>query len=185
MQGYTNKPVLTWQAILSHCEAFLISYIERTRNYYGTLGYPPYAWAHFETVPFATPAKRVDEARLALVTTAAPFQPELGDQGPGARYNAAAKFFKTYTLPVTPVPDLRISHLGYDRKHTTAADPNSYLPVARLAEAVASGTLGALAAELIGVPTNRSQRVTLETDAPDVLETCRAQAVDLVLLVPT
>ena len=86
---------------------------------------------------------------------------------------------------MTPVPDLRISHLGYDRKHTTAADPNSFLPVARLTEAVASGELGAFAEELIGVPTNRSQRVTLEQDAPEVLAACRLQEVDLALLVPS
>lgn len=163
----------------------MISYIERTRNYYGTLGYPPYTWAHFDTVPFASPARSVNKARLALITTAAPYQSELGDQGPGSPYNAAAKFFRTYTMPVTPVPDLRISHLGYDRKHTTAIDPNSFLPVTRLAEAVTSGELGSLAAELIGVPTNRSQRVTLQQDAPEVLAACREQAVDLALLVPS
>ena len=163
----------------------MIPYIERTRNYYRTLGYPPYTWAHFDTVPFASPTRPVNEAKLALISTAAPYQSELGDQGPGASYNAAAKFFRTYTVPVTPVPDLRISHLGYDRKHTTTADPNSFLPVTRLTEAVTSGELGSLAAELIGVPTNRSQRVTLEQDAPEVLAACREQAVDLALLVPS
>ena len=163
----------------------MISYIERTRNYYGTLGYPPYAWAHFDTAPFASPEKPVNEARLALITTAAPYQPALADQGPGAPYNAEAKFFRTYTRPVSPVPDLRISHLGYDRKHTTAADPNTFLPVARLSEAVATGELGALAGELIGIPTNRSQRVTMERDAPEVLSACREQGVDLALLVPS
>ncbi len=165
--------------------ATLISYIERTRNYYGTLGYAPYSWAHFETVPFTAPAKPVKDAKLVLITTAAPYQSKLGDQGPGAPYNAAAKFFRTYKLPVMPIPDLRISHLGYDRKHTTAADPNSFLPVARLVEAVTSGELGSLARNLIGVPTNRSQRVTQEQDAPAALSACREQAADIVLLVPS
>ncbi len=163
----------------------MIPYIERTRRYYGTLGYPPYTWAHFETVPFTLPALPVRQAKLALITTAAPYRAELGDQGPGAPYNAEAKFFRTYTEPVTPVPDLRISHLGYDRKHTTAADPNSFLPTTRITEAVESGLLGGFAARLIGVPTNRSQRVTLEQDAPEVLAACREQTVDLALLVPT
>ena len=138
-----------------------------------------------DSVPFAVPAKPVKNAKLALITTAAPYRPDLNDQGPGAPYNAEAKFFRTYAMAVTPVPDLRISHLGYDRKHTTAVDANSFLPVTRLTEAVSSGELGAFAEELIGVPTNRSQRVTLEQDAPEVLTACRLQEVDLALLVPS
>jgi hypothetical protein len=112
-------------------------------------------------------------------------QPELGDQGPGAAYNAAAKFFKVYTEEIEPVPNLRISHLGYDRKHSTAEDPNSWLPVPRLLEAVAEGRLGSLAPQLVGVPTNRSQRITLESDAPAALNACIDQHADIALLVPS
>ena len=90
-----------------------------------------------------------------------------------------------YTLPVEPVPDLRISHIGYDRKHTSAEDARTWLPVERLNEAVAGGALGGLAEELIGLPTNRSQRVTLEKDAPNALAACRRLGADIALLVPT
>ena len=76
---------------------------------------------------------------MALVTTAAPYQPGAGDQGPGAPYNAAAKFYKVYSHATDTVPDLRISHVGYDRIHTTAEDPNTWLPLARLGEAVTAG----------------------------------------------
>ena len=48
-----------------------------------------------------------------------------------------------------------------------------------------SGELGAMAAELIGVPTNRSQRVTQHQDAPAVLAACHEQAANIALLVPT
>ncbi|MFV2091022.1 MAG: hypothetical protein ACC642_10205, partial [Pseudomonadales bacterium] len=111
----------------------MIPYIERSRTYYGTLGYPAYHWAEYDEVPFTPVSKPNKDARLALITTAAPFKEELGDQGPGAPYNAGAKFFRVYTTPVDPVPDLRISHLGYDRKYTTAEDPNTWLPIPRLA----------------------------------------------------
>ena len=103
----------------------MIEYIARTRHYYSTLGYPAYEWAHHDDVPFQAPAKPVADSRLALISTAAPFREELGDQGPRAAYNAAAKFFTVYTAPVDPVPNLRISHLGYDRKHSTAVDPKT------------------------------------------------------------
>lgn len=162
-----------------------VPYIERTRTYYATLGYPAYEWAKFDAVPFSLPRNATAEARLALITTAAPYRPELGDQGPGAAYNAGAKFFRVYRAPVNPTPDLRISHLGYDRKHSTAEDPRSWLPVAALQEAVAGGRLGSLAAELIGVPTNRSQRVTTEQDAEDALAACIDQRADIALLVPS
>ena len=82
-------------------------------------------------------------------------------------------------------PDLRISHVGYDRVHTTAEDPNTWLPLGQLREAVKSGRIGALTARLHGAPTNRSQRVTTETDAPELLRRCREDGADAVLLVPS
>ena len=163
-----------------------IPYIERTRSYYLALGYGnPYQWAHHDDVPFTPLARPLAEARLALVTTAAPVRPEAGDQGPRAPYNAAAKFYRVYSLPIDPPPDLRISHLGYDRVHTDASDPNTWLPLARLAEAVAAGRLRALAQYLHGAPTNRSQATTIDVDAPAVLARVREDGADAVLLVPT
>ena len=153
----------------------MIAYMQRTRTYYSSLGYPVYEWAHYREVPFTPAVRPIGEATLALITTAAPYQPTLADQGPGAPYNAAAKFFTVYSRAVTPHPDLRISHLGYDRKHTSAEDPATFLPLGELEAAVADARLGALAGKLIGVPTNRSRSVTLEQDAPSALAAFRAQ----------
>jgi hypothetical protein len=163
-----------------------IPYIERTRAYYLALGYAnPYQWARHDDVPFAPLDRPLVESRLTLVTTAAPVRPEAGEQGPGAPYNAAAKFYQVYSLPVEPAPDLRISHLGYDRTHTMAEDPGTWLPLARLAEAVAAGRIGSLAPRLHGAPTNRSQRTTIDVDAPAILDRVREDGADVVLLVPT
>ena len=162
-----------------------IPYMQRTREYYQVLGFNPYRWAHFVEVPFTPLRVPLDRARVGLVTTAAPFQPELGDQGPGAAYNAAAKFYQVYSTSSESVPDLRISHVGYDRLHTTAADINTYLPLARLKEATAAGRIGMLAPRLHGVPTNRSHRVTMETDIPELLHRCREDGVDAAVLVPS
>ena len=122
-----------------------IPYMQRTRDYYLALGFGnPYRWAHFADVPFTPLATPLAQARVALITTAAPYQPDAGDQGPGARYNAAAKFYKVYSDSTETVPDLRISHVGYDRVHTTAKDPSTWFPLARLQEAVKAGRIGAL-----------------------------------------
>lgn len=161
-----------------------IPYMQRTRDYYQALGYPPYRWAHFADVPFTPLRAPLAQSRLALITTAAPFQPGTGDQGPGASYNAAAKFYTVYSDSTDGAPDVRISHVGYDRVHTTAEDPNTWFPLARLREAVKAGRLGALTPRFHGAPTNRSQRVTMETDAPELLRRCREDGADVALLVP-
>src|SRR5881628_3515422 len=149
-----------------------IPYMQRTRDYYLRLGYGAYRWAHFAEVPFTPPLEPLAQSRLALITTAAP-------------YHAAAKFYKVYSEASDTVPDLRISHVGYDRVHTKAEDPNTWLPLAQLQKAVKSGRLGALTPRFHGAPTNRSQRVTLETDAPELLRRCRDDGADVALLVPS
>src|SRR5262249_28620956 len=156
---------------------------QRTRDYYLALGYDnPYRWAHFVDVPFTPLAAALRQARVALITTAAPFQPEVRDQGPGAPYNAAAKFYEVYSIPSDTEPDLRISHVGYDRKHTSAKDINAYFPLARLKEAVARGRIGALTPRVHGAPTNRSHRATAN-DAAVLLARCREDGADAVVLV--
>src|ERR671937_561552 len=86
-----------------------IPYMQRTRDYYRALGYgAPYRWAYYAEVPF---------------------QPGKGDQGPGAPYNAAAKFYTVYSGDTALDHDLRISHVAIDRAHTTAEDQNSYFPL--------------------------------------------------------
>ncbi|HUG15767.1 MAG TPA: glycine/sarcosine/betaine reductase selenoprotein B family protein [Thermomicrobiales bacterium] len=163
-----------------------IPYMERTREYYLALGYGnPYRWARYDEAPFAPLTKPLGASRLALITTAAPQRPDAGDQGPGAKLNAASKFYRVYSVPVDTPPDLRIAHVSYDRVHTAARDPNTWLPLARLREAVAVGRVGALTARIHGAPTNRSQRTTVERDAPELLQRCREDGADVVLLVPT
>ena len=162
-----------------------IPYILRTRSYYAALGYDtPYRWASFASVPFVELRKPLAAACIALVTTAAPFDPAKGDQGPGAPYNGGAKFYTVYSRPTDTDPDLRIAHVSYDRQHTTAADPRSYNPLAAMRAAAAAGRIGRVAPRLHGAPTNRSQRVTIETDAPEILRRCREDGVDAVILVP-
>jgi len=162
-----------------------IRYMDRTREYYQALGFSPYRWAHFTDAPFTPLRIPPAQARVALVTTAAPFQPEAGDQGPRAPYNASAKFYQVYSAPTDSKPDLRISHVGYDRANTVPEDINAYVPLARLQEAAAAGRIGGLTPRFHGAPTNRSHRVTMETDAPELLRRCREDGADAVVLVPS
>jgi hypothetical protein len=162
-----------------------IAYMARTRAYYAALGYDtPYRWAHFLDAPFAPLTKPLSACSVALVTTAAPFQPDKGDQGPGAPYNGSAKFFAVYSGPSDRMPDLRISHIAYDRDHTSATDLGTYFPLRQLQRAAEQGRVGRLAPRFHGLPTNRSHRVTTETDAPELLARIREDGADAAILVP-
>ena len=161
-----------------------LPYLQRIKSYYLALGYAqPYRWAHFAEVPFSLLTKPVKNSRIGLVTTAAQFCEECGDQGPGASYNAAAKFFNVYAAPTAGDPKVYISHVGYDRNHTTAEDQGSWFPLQQLKRAAEFGIIGEVSDRFYGLPTNRSQSTTLERDAPELLRLCRQDAVDAALLV--
>jgi D-proline reductase (dithiol) PrdB len=160
-----------------------IPYLQRIRDYYEVLGYgAPYRWAHYADVPFAPTTKPVREARIGLVTTAAPYQPDKGGQGPGAAYNAAVKFFTVYSADSTQDHDLRISHVAYDRDHTSAEDSNTWFPLPALRRFAAAGRIGEVAPHFHGMPTNRSHRATLERDCPELLRRVREDGADAVIL---
>ena len=162
-----------------------IPYLQRIRDYYKALGYgAPYAWAHYSDVPFRPLAKPLSKSRVTIITTAAPYLPDKGDQGPGAPYNAAVKFYTVYSGDTAKDHDLRISHIAIDRKHTTAEDPAAYFPLIELRQRAASGRIGSVAPRFHGAPTNRSHRATLEVDCPEIVARCKADGVDGAILVP-
>jgi D-proline reductase (dithiol) PrdB len=162
-----------------------IPYMARTREYYAAIGYTtPYRWAHYTDAPFQPLRKPLSQSRVALVTTAAPFDPAKGDQGPGAKYNGGAKFHTVYDGDTLRPHDVRISHIAYDRVHTTADDSGTWFPLPQMLRLAREGKIGEVAPRFFGAPTNRSQRVTIETDAPEILARCRADGVDAVVLVP-
>lgn len=162
-----------------------LHYIQRTRHYYQTLGFgTPYDWAHNVEIPFCRMKTGLKDATVAIVTTAAPFKPGAGDQGPGAPYNAGAKFYAVYSGLTTRMPDLRIAHIAIDRDNTRADDIDAYFPLAALKAAAASGRIGRVAPRFFGLPTNRSKQATQAVDAQDLLKRCMGDQVDAVIFVP-
>ena len=162
-----------------------IPYMARTRDYYLAIGYDtPYRWAHYTGAPFQPLRKPLRESRITIITTAAPFDPAKGDQGPRAAYNGGAKFYAVYDGDSSATHDLRISHVAYDRAHSTAEDAGTWFPLPQLIASAREGRIGEVAPRFLGAPTNRSHRVTIETDAPEILARCRTDAVDAAVLVP-
>ncbi|MFT5174591.1 MAG: D-proline reductase (dithiol) PrdB [Gammaproteobacteria bacterium] len=160
-----------------------IRYMDRISTYYQTLGFgKPYRWAQYAEVPFTPLSKPLAQSRVALITTAAPYQADKGDQGPGAPYNSAAKFYRVYTDSIDGAADVRISHVGIDRKHTSAVDKNTWLPLKALKKSAQQGQIGELSPRFYGAPTNRSQRATIDQDCADILREVRDDHADLAVL---
>lgn len=161
-----------------------VPYVQRTREWYLALGYDnPYRYAHFEDVPFQPLKKPLAECTVTLVTTAVPYDPANGPQGPGAPYNAAAKFYVPYAGDTARDHDLRIAHVAIDRKHTSMEDSNCWFPLPLMRQFAQQGRFR-LAPRFHGAPTNRSQRHTMEVDVPLILQRCREDEVDAAVLVP-
>ncbi len=161
-----------------------IAYMQRTRDWYLALGYGnPYRWAHYRNVPFQPLHRPLAECTATIVTTAGPIEPGLPIRPPGAAYNAAAKFARVYSGDTGVDHQLRVDHVAVDFKHTSMADGRCWFPLPALREAAARGRVGALAPRFHGVPTNRSQRHTIEVDVPELVSRCRADGVDVALLV--
>ena len=160
-----------------------IPYLQRTRDWYLALGYGnPYRYAHFQEVPFQGLRKPPADCVVTLVTTAAPFQPDKGPQGPGAPYNAAAKFFVPYAGDTAVDHDVRIAHVAIDRAHTSMEDANAWFPLPLMRRRAAEGRF-TLAPRFHGAPTNRSQRHAMDADIPVILQRCQEDGVDAAVLV--
>ncbi len=156
-----------------------VSYIDRTREYYGAQGYEkPYVWARNTSAPFAALAKPLAQCRVALVTTASPWREDKPVDGV-LRGGKLVWSGSTSELPERLYTD----DLSWDKEATHTRDVASFLPIRRLQELAAQGRVGSLAPRFHGVPTDYSQRRTIEQDAPEILSRCREDSSDVALLV--
>lgn len=154
-----------------------VSYIDKSRAYYLARGYSnPYRWAHFDDVPFALLQRPLSQGVVTLITTAHQLAGEGADTPP---------LRTVHSMPsADPPARLSTDGLFWDREATHTEDLDSYFPVYRLQEFVRDGRVGRLARQLHGVPTEYSQRSTMERDAPEILRRCQEDGADAALLVP-
>ena len=157
-----------------------VSYIDRTREYYAAQGYDrPYQWATHAEVPFAPLAVPLAECTVTALITAFPYH----DRPPEDGVLRGGK--EVWSGSTAEVPErLYTDDLSWDKEATHTDDVDSFLPIRRLAELVESGRIGRLAPRFHGVPTDYSQRRTLEQDAPEILRRCREDGVDVVVAAP-
>ena len=119
-----------------------VSYIDRTREYYGAQGYEkPYVWARHAQAPFAPLSRPLAQACVALVTTASPWR----DEKPVDGVLRGSK--QVWSGPTDAPPErLFTDDLAWDKEATHTRDVESFLPIRRLPELADAGRIGGLAA---------------------------------------
>ena len=156
-----------------HTHRRFVSYIDKSREFYQYKGSDnPYRWASHVETPFTALDKPLAEARIGLITTA-------------ARNEEEGRYRPLYAAPTTPLPvALYTNHLSWHKTATHTRDLDSFFPINRIQELVEQGRLGSLSPRFYGVPTKFSQRLSKTEHAPAILDFCRADDVDIALLVP-
>jgi len=149
-------------------------YMDRTREFYAAQGFSKaYVWAHHDSAPFQPLQKPLAESTLTLIITAALFDRQATDTREVASGSMLARPQHLYG-----------NDLAWDKTVTHLNDLGSFFPYDPLQAAVVSGRLGALTNRFHCVPTEYSQRRTLDSDAPEILKRCREDGTDVALLVP-
>lgn len=151
-----------------------VLYMQKTRNFYRAQGYTKdYQWAHYTDVPFSHLKKPLSECKVAVVTTAMPDS----DTGRAQR--------QVYSCPSLPIPSsMYTDELSWHKSMTHTNDVASFLPLMQLKRCEDEGLIGELGGRFHTIPTEYSQRNTLQNDAPEVLTRCQQDAVDVAILVP-
>ena len=153
-----------------------IRYMERTRLYYEAQGFErAYQWAHYDDIPFTHPGKPLNESRVAILTTA------ISDED--VETPMVGRTAHSYPLSQVPA-NFFTGDLSWDKETTHTDDRGAYFPLEPLERLVEEGRIGALAPRYHFVPTEYSQRHTLEQDAPQVRDACLEDEVDIAILVP-
>jgi len=151
-----------------------VPYMKRTRDFYRAQGYSAdYQWAQFDDTPFGRLQKPLSDCTVAVITTAMPDT----EQGRSKRQVHSAVSF--------PPPDSMFTdELSWHKTMTHTNDVASFLPLAQLKGCEEDGLIGKLADRFHSIPTEYSQRNTLQNDAPDILARCQRDSVDVAILVP-
>lgn len=157
----------------------IIDYIERTREQYDGLGFPPYKWVHNEdTPPLASLKKPLNESKVGLVASGGIY-----------RVGQVAFHFKDdFSFRIvdtdTETEDLRVTHFAYDLKDARQ-DHNVVFPTTTLKVLENEGAIGELSKNAYtfmgGIYSSRKVADLLATEIADRLV---KDEVDVAIMVP-
>ena len=151
-----------------------VPYMQRTREYYEAQGFDrAYKYAHHNAAPFTPLPKPLAECTVGLVTTASTYaraslEPRIIDSGSTRE----------------PPERLYTDDLSWDKQATHTDDLNTFCPIKQVEVLVKENIVGGLAPRFHCAATEYSHRMTLEKDAPEILQRLREDGADVALLVP-
>ena len=156
-----------------------VDYIERTREQYAGLGFPPYQWVHSDTPPaFKALSKPLNESKIALIASGGIYS-----KGQIAFHFKDDLSYREIATD-TAVEDLRATHFAYNLTDARQ-DPNVVFPLETLRRCVTEGLIGELSPRAYtfmgGIYSSRKVEETL---APALAQRLQDDEVDLALLVP-
>ncbi len=156
-----------------------VDYIQRTREQYDGLGYPPYQWVHNDDEPpFQPLAKPLADCRVGLIASGGIY-----------RHGQVAFHFRDdfsfREIPSdTEVADLRVTHFAYDLTDARE-DPNVVFPMETLRDLARTGRIRELSENAYtfmgGIYSARKVRDIL---APAIASRLQKDEVDVAILVP-
>jgi D-proline reductase (dithiol) PrdB len=162
------------------CKMTPIDYVSCLDRMYQDQGFPPYGWSEFDSSPWASFEKPLDEACVALLSSAGIFRE---DQEPFDPWAVNDLSFRQ--IPVdTPLERLKLHHNYFDHRDAVK-DLNCVFPVQRLKEFENERIIGRLAPEAITLGMGRLyKRTALQNETvPEIVRVLEAQGADAVLLV--
>ena len=158
-----------------------IDYVACLDEMYQSQGFPPYRWSQFDSSPWCSFDKTLEETKLALVSSAGIFR---DDQEPFDPWAVNDLSFRQ--IPVdTPRERLRLHHNYFDHRDA-AKDLNCVFPVQRLHEFEQEGHIGSLVPVAISLGMGRLyKRTALQKDTvPRIVDLLQGHGADAALLVP-
>jgi len=157
-----------------------INYVTCLNEMYQSQGFPPYRWSEFDTSPWKPFEKKLNEACVALISSAGIF---MDDQEPFDPWAVNDLSFRQ--IPVDTKPErLRLHHNYFDHRDALL-DFNCVFPAERLQELEKEGFIGRLAPMAITLGMGRLyKRTALQNETvPEIVKVLKKQEADAVLLV--
>lgn len=157
-----------------------VQYMQRTRETYDKLGYPPYRWFQAESAPaFTAVTKPLANSRLGLISTAGTYL-----QGQVAYYYKDDTSIRAIAKDAS-VDKIRFSHITQNYLVEARQDPETVFPMQSLGKLQAEGTIGELADQYFSCMGGiYSQNRVIQELIPKLEAAIEKQELDLLLLVP-
>ena len=157
-----------------------INYVSCLNNMYQSQGFPPYRWSQFDTSPWTPFQKPLDQACIALISSAGIFRADQEPFNPWAVNDLSFRQIPTDT----PLEQLKLHHNYFDHRDAVK-DVNCVFPIRRLDELAESGFIGSFAPTAITLGMGRLyKRTALQQESvPGIVKALQEQDTDAVLLV--